>query len=116
MTNYARIARNDDETFSDEDTFVSERRDALVAERRKLIEYVRDALDDALMADGDDYFATRLAEFFINYGRGDRIERTLNTAYDLHHAIEHLITERLERDAETDAQAEWENRQVGAPE
>lgn len=118
-----RIARNDDETFTDEDTFVSERRDALVAERRKDIESVRDALTDLIGGDGDGYFDTKLAEFVISYEkahkRGDSegaISGELLASFNLHRAIEHLITDRLTRDAETDAQAEWDSRQTGAPE
>lgn len=117
--NYARISRTDDEPYDDEGDFVAARRDALLSERRKLREYVRDALADALSDDGDDYFATKLAEFVIAHeaagkkGPDAEISGKLLAGFTLHKAIEHLITERLERDAETDAAHEWATRQTG---
>ena len=120
MTNYARIARNDDETFSDEAEFVAKRKAELFEEWRKDQEAVKEAIAELLSDDGDDYFAGKLAKFFTSrndaFNIGDAaasIHRELLASAALNGAIEHLIVARLERDAETAAQAEWDSRLTG---
>lgn len=111
MTNYARISRNDDETFSDEAEFVAKRRDELVKEWLKDRKRVAAAIDSA-MEDGFPGLEKFLAEFFC--ALGDPTGRDVSSdAYFLQGTLLGAIGPRLERDAETAAQAEYDSRLTG---
>jgi hypothetical protein len=103
------------EPVNDEAEFVAKRRGELAEEWRKDLGSVKDVIADLLSDDGDDYFATKLADFVIAYekahARGDSnaaLRDELLASFSLHRAIEHLITERFEREAEVCAQADWD--------
>jgi hypothetical protein len=96
------------ETFSDEAEFVAKRRDELVREWEKDKAKVTEAIADALSDDGEDFFAGMMADLFLSL---DATGDTRAMAAAARVAWAHLLL-RIQpiqrRDAETAAQAEWD--------
>lgn len=114
--NDARIARNDDETFTEEDTFVSERKRAIFAEWRKDEAKMREYVTDAMFDDeNEDMFPNALAKFFLQVSRDTTQVVDADAAFDLYEDLHNAVFYRIKRDAETQAQHEWDNRSF-APE
>lgn len=110
-----RIARNDDETFTDEDTFVSERRDALVHQWLSDRSKVEEALGAALENGDLDVFADRLTQFFCALDGQYGLDVN-SAAFGLRGSLMYFVRSYLIGEADSQARSEWDNRQTGAPE
>jgi hypothetical protein len=102
------------ETFTDEDTFVSERmrviQSSWMASEAKVKEYVDDA-----MSEDPDSFSSRLASIYASVTISSTDRSDADQAIAMRNFIHHSIESKMRRDAETQAQAEWDNRSF-APE
>lgn len=117
-TNYGAISRTDDEPYDAEGEWVAERTTSLVAQRRRDRIEVASAIADALSDDGEDRFARILAAAFVRVEelprhRPDSEFDFAAAAVSLWRELEPYVEGMLRRDAETDAQHEWDTRQTG---
>jgi hypothetical protein len=95
--------------------WISEKTYDLVHERLQDHRRVKSAISDVILSDYDEELADNLARFLVKIdgAAGDRLEYFALTLRDF---LLGRIEPAIGAEADTDAELEWENRQLGAPE